>query len=182
MEELRALTNEDFDALVERAKGALGNTRPTAHQSASAAALDQDTRDDARLQTLLGLLLAANLDATAPDALAADLLDSFEPKRADALAALYAETQQFAHNLLCALSPPMAHIVDVSWSRSTVVSSKWRPGAQSSLYEVSITTEEGGTTRRISFTANTEQLSCLVMELKSAIKAAELHSESLKPA
>ena len=72
----------------------------------------------------------------------------------------------------CGFGPP--HIVDVSWVRSALLTSKHQPDSSGALYVITLTTRQpDGTTSPLQFTATYEQLADLVGELKSAVKQVE---------
>ena len=129
------------------------------------------------LDALIGLFLASALDDMSPDALLADLMELLPHTRSQSLASLYRDNLAKIRKILHVVTPSIAQVADVSWRRSTVASSRTQQGTLTSLYEITLTTIEDGRKKEIDFTANTEELTCLVSDLKSALKAAETYSQ-----
>jgi len=166
--ELAKLPDAVYDALLERsARIAMGVSSPADLMQVEALAGVASVQSLS--QAIVAMFLEATRDGTSPENLAADLSQLLPVPRARAAAQLL-KTHGVA---LCAAleacnsGPPQ--LVDVQWHRSSVAAAKQDAGGQSQ-YVVTLTTRRGAELNTVKFTANTEQLSSLVTEVKSAVK------------
>ena len=119
---------------------------------------------------LVKLFLEAARCGATPDALASELADVLSPAQARVVCELFKRRRDGLRAALeaCSFGPPQ--LVDVQWHRSVMGSAKQRALGRSALYAVTLTTRQGEALDTVRFTATVEQLTCLVAELKSAVK------------
>ena len=168
---LAALDDQAFDELVTHAAAtAVGRSAKQ-----SPAGLSDGATWEAH-EALVGLFLEAARTGLRPDELRSSLSAILPPARAGAILDLLGEAQKPLHAALDACGMGVSELVDVKWSRSSVVAATMQDaqGVGGSVYVVTLTTREpNGELRSIPFTTSLEGLSGLVGTLKGAVKTVE---------
>eukprot|EP00965_Chrysotila_dentata_P225825 6195021-Pleurochrysis_carterae.AAC.1 len=165
---LAAVDDAGFAALLARAANVMEGRGEIEDFSPMRAHSDDDLAEKAFL-ALLDILLEAVRLGTPFDEVSREYCDSLGPRRAAQVADAVRKKEEAVHFALeaCTLNP--AELVDVHWQRSTIVANS-QNSQRGSLYSIVLTTREGANTRKLHFTANVEQLSGLVAELRRAAK------------
>ena len=130
-------------------------------------------------EALVGLFLEAARTGR-PEELRSSLNSILPAARAGAILDLLGEAQKPLHEALNACGMGVSELVDVKWSRSSVVAASMQDaqGVGGSVYVVTLTTREpSGELRDLPFTTSLEGLSGLVGTLKSAVKTVERECE-----
>ena len=169
---LSSLEQPAFDELLAASAGiAAGSKGPELLRSSALGGIEGM---EALHQGLVALLLHCSKANVGSDELVSALSAAVQPARARAVAEMLSRGGHAMRGAVeaCGFGPP--HIVDVSWVRSALLTSKYQPDSSGALYVITLTTRQpDGTTSPLQFTATYEQLADLVGELKSAVKQVE---------
>jgi hypothetical protein len=169
---LSSLEQPAFDELLAASAGvAAGSKGPELLRSSALGGIEGM---EALHQGLVALLLHCSKANVGSDELVSALSAAVQPARARAVAEMLSRGGHAMRGAVeaCGFGPP--HIVDVSWVRSALLTSKHQPDSSGALYVITLTTRQpDGTTSPLQFTATYEQLADLVGELKSAVKQVE---------
>ena len=165
---LKGLDDGAFETLVSLSAAIAAGNR-TADELQRAPAMQGVDPSRSLHRALLAFFLEAARAGAGTDALLPELVAILPEKRARAIAALLAEGNAALRGAVSASDFGPPEIVDVQWQRSTVVAPTDEGRA---LYVVTLTTRQPGapSTSSLQFTANIEQLTALVTDLKGAIR------------
>ena len=168
LEPLKDLDDGAFETLVSLSAAIAAGHR-TADELQRAPAMQGVDASRSLHRALLAFFLEAARGGVSTEAVLPDLAAILPEKRARAIAALLAEGNAMLRAAVSASDFGPPEIVDVQWQRSTVVAPTDEGRA---LYVITLSTRQPGQaeTSRLQFSANVEQLTALVTDLKGAIR------------